>query len=88
MKIVSESFDGNKKNVSISDVPEICPICQAHNAPSRVAVRHKGIRELEIVYQCANIKCNSLFIAYYEGSVSQNDFYYLKRVAPRSFKDI
>lgn len=58
----------NGHTTTVETLPGQCPICRQHIVPSyrhgqQVDGRYRA--DLEIIFQCANLQCRELFIAYY-----------------------
>jgi hypothetical protein len=89
------SRSGKSKNIHDQEIivqysdmlPDVCPICHTSNSPKICYHAHSTINSstrLEIIYQCAKLGCESLFIATY--APNPNGHFSLKSVKPITFE--
>jgi hypothetical protein len=64
----AQTREGHTSQVTIDDHPNTCPICHASIQPQMIVVYHVHDavpRRAEIVYRCARLSCQSLFVGYF-----------------------
>lgn len=81
------TFDGTKKQFSVDKLPDSCPLCHSAHQPNYLNVAHftEGEdRKMELLLQCCNENCQSLFIArYFQTSFDRAlNRYFLRNCVP------
>lgn len=72
-------------NIKISNVPNECPYCHKFIQP--IERYRTGTSDgIEIVFECVNIKCRKLFIAYYK--ILEGQFIEFEKCNIGTFKEI
>jgi hypothetical protein len=80
----AQTREGHTSQVIIDDHPNTCPICHASIHPQLIVVYHVHDavpRRAEIVYRCARLSCQSLFVGYFV-KVAQGEWYKLGEMEP------
>lgn len=86
----AQTREGHTSQVIIDDHPNACPICHASIHPQMLAVYHvhdASPRRAEIVYRCARLSCQSLFVGYFE-KVAEGEWYKLGEAEPSRPKKV
>jgi hypothetical protein len=60
-------FDGRCSNRSFAEIPRLCPICDHHVEPWRLAARATSPddRLVDFAFQCSRPECRRMFVARY-----------------------
>lgn len=87
MREVVVDYLGAKNHVVVDRYPDECGICNANVDPKYIAgafikPRHDLKIDLELVFQCTNIECNSLLIGYYHKSGSNYVYNKMQPINP------
>ena len=82
-------------NISFSEVPNTCSVCNHKITPQQVGMfintkKHhtQPDEELQIVYRCANKDCKAVFIAYYRAVPSNPAAFTFVKTKPVNFQTI
>lgn len=90
--ITATNIDGGNETRSVQ-FPDECPVCHRNVAPTMIyaAITSESLRrELQLVFRCTSLRCDSVFIGIY--TLSSNGTTDLERTTPktpinRSFED-
>lgn len=86
----AQTESGDKKGVSLTGLPDICPQCHERVAFSHLYTHYNGNinsevgnKNVEIVFRCPNPKCFCVFIGLYEQK--QQSYYLLTSIGPKIY---
>src|SRR5260221_1417608 len=77
--------EGHASQITIDDHPNTCPICHASIQPQLLVAYHvydAAPRRAEIVYRCAKLSCQLLFIGHFRGVAGSPNSYELGDTEP------
>ncbi len=67
-----DSTVGTSTNVTIENVPMLCPVCGVQVVPTFLQMSYTGKRGYTMFCRCTNTKCESTFISKYTQTVNSN----------------
>src|SRR5690606_20003376 len=81
MREVVVDYFGKKNHIMVNQYPDECGICNTNVDPKFIAgafvqPSRNSKDNLELVFQCTNIECNSLMIGYYR--LIEGTYVYIK----------
>ncbi len=94
-QVSAQNIRGNGVNLSFEGLPDRCPICHVSILPVQHTAKYRGEAneadgELQIVFQCTNNRCESLFFGIYRyyRDAGSNHFYALERLTPLNAEEV